>query len=208
MNSVGEINCLIFPILNFSEEKLCQNSSTGLEKGGEMKKSSKKEASNVKKAVYAGSFDPPTEGHQWMVEKGAKLFDELVVAVGINPDKICIFSMEERVKMLKELFGHIANVKVVSYKNNLVDYAKEIGADYILRGVRSSKDYEDEREMCYFNNNLVPDIITVFLIPPKEISEVSSSKVKGMIGSENWKTEVERFLPEVSRIELIRKFGG
>ena len=150
----------------------------------------------MKIAVYAGSFDPITNGHLWMVEHGAKLFDRLVVAIGENPDKTYTFSLEDRMTVLRESLGSIDTIRVESYVNKyLVNYARLVGANYILRGIRDVKDYEIERGMRYINEDLQSEVTTVFLMPPRDIAEVSSSFVKGLIGPEGWRKIVKRYVP-------------
>ncbi|MBA4389099.1 MAG: pantetheine-phosphate adenylyltransferase [Verrucomicrobia bacterium] len=150
----------------------------------------------MKKAVYAGSFDPITNGHVWMIEQGAKLFDELVVAVGVNPDKRSTFSLDERLQMLRDSIGTLPHVRVDSFENKfLVHYAASVGAQYILRGIRDTGDYEFERGMRHVNNDLQAETTTVFLMPPREISEVSSSLVKGLIGPKGWEKIVDQYVP-------------
>src|SRR5262245_33763392 len=102
--------------------------------------------------VYAGSFDPLTVGHLWMIEQGVALFDKLVVAVGINPEKRYTFTLEDRLRMLRESLRQFPNLAVTSFSNAyLIDYAQEIGATHILRGIRSESDYEYERTMRNIN---------------------------------------------------------
>src|SRR5882672_5529955 len=129
-------------------------------------------------AVYAGSFDPLTIGHLWMIEEGMRLFDRVVVAIGINADKRYKFSLEERLEMLKSSTKHLKQLKVSQFSNQfLISYAQSIGATHILRGVRSESDYEYERVMRNINGDLDPNITTVFLMPPRDIAEISSSMV-------------------------------
>lgn len=149
------------------------------------------------KAIYAGSFDPLTNGHLWMIRTAADLFRDLVVAVGVNPDKGYAYSLEDRLRLLRACTEGLANVTVDSFENQfLVRYARSIGADYIVRGIRNESDYAREREMRYINADLEPEVTTVFLMPPREIAEVSSSFVRGLIGPEGWKDVVRRFVPE------------
>ena len=146
--------------------------------------------------VYAGSFDPPTTGHMYMIEKGAALFERLIVAVGTNPSKGYTFTIEERTGMLEECTRQFSNVKVDSFAGQfLVYYARSMGADYILRGIRSESDYEFEQAMRNVDEDLEPEITTVFLIPPREICEVSSSFVKGMVGPEGWERVIKPYVP-------------
>jgi len=163
----------------------------------------------MRKAVYAGSFDPITCGHVWMIEQGAALFDELVVAVGSNPDKKYTFTVAERVEMLQSCVGRRPGVTIDTFENQfLVNYADAVGADHILRGIRSQGDYEYERGMRNVNSDLRPGIVTVFLIPPREIAEVSSSFVKGLIGPEGWEAIVEQYVPAPVFRLILGKLGG
>ncbi len=155
------------------------------------------ENTDVKTCVYAGSFDPPTEGHMYMIRRGAELFDRLVVAVGINPHKRYTFSVEERLEMLRACAEGMRNVTVDSFEGRLlVRYAESKGADYILRGIRSEEDYRFEHPMRNVNEDLAPEITTVFLIPPREICEISSSFVKGLVGFDGWEEVVRPYVPE------------
>ena len=158
--------------------------------------SKKRKASGRRIGVYAGSFDPVTNGHMYMIREGAKLFDELIVAIGINPDKKYTFTLKQRLEFLKDSTRGIASIKLEHFSNMfLVDYARTIGAGYILRGIRNPNDYEYERAMRYVNADMNPDVTTVFLVPPREISEVSSSFVKALVGPKGWERMVKDYLP-------------
>ena len=146
--------------------------------------------------VYAGSFDPLTLGHLWMIEQGARLFDRLIVAVGINPEKRCAFPLDERLDMLRESTKSIRNVSVESFENTyLIHYAQSVNATHILRGIRSVADYEFERTMRNINSALDSTICTLFLMPPRDIAEISSSMVRGLIGPAGWKALVRKYVP-------------
>ena len=163
----------------------------------------------MKKAVYAGSFDPITNGHLWMVRQGVTLFDKLIVAVGTNPDKRYTFTVQERAHMVEDAVRGLDHVTVDSFANEfLVRYAQEIGAGYILRGIRNEGDYAYERAMRHVNSDLGPEVTTVFLMPPREFAEVSSSLVKGMIGPEGWEEIVRPYVPETTYRFLIERFSG
>lgn len=163
----------------------------------------------MKKVVYAGSFDPVTNGHLWMVEQAVKLFDKVIVAIGENPDKKYTFSIEDRLAVLRESLEAIADVRVANFENEfLVNYARSVGAQYILRGIRDVGDYEFERGMRHINDDLQPNITTVFLMPPREIAEVSSSLVKGLIGPEGWRDVVKRYVPEPVYELILATYGS
>ena len=147
--------------------------------------------------VYAGSFDPPTIGHLWMIEEGVRIFDELIVAVGVNPEKKYTFTLEARLEMLRDSTKKFRNVRVTSFSNSyLIDYARSVGASHILRGIRTESDYEFERTMRNINGDLDPKICTIFLMPPRGIAEVSSSMVRGLIGPTGWKKIVRKYLSD------------
>lgn len=162
-----------------------------------------------KLAVYAGSFDLITIGHEWMIKSGAKLFDELVVAIGVNPDKKPLFSVEERITMLREVIGDLPpNIRITTFTNRfLIHYAQGVGASFILRGIRNPADYEFEKVMHNINRDLAPSIVTVFLMTPREIAEVSSSMVKGLIGPEGWEEIVAKYVPGAVFNKLKEKFS-
>ncbi|MDA7493280.1 pantetheine-phosphate adenylyltransferase [Akkermansiaceae bacterium] len=157
-------------------------------------------------AVYAGSFDPPTNGHLWMISQGLALFDRLVVAIGQNPSKNYVFSTEERIDLLRSSIPSCERLTITHFDNRyLVDYAKEVGAEFILRGIRSPGDYEYERVMRHINSDMAPDINTVFLMPPREMAELSSSMVMGMVGPEGWGKTVRRYVPSPVFDALVTK---
>ena len=150
-----------------------------------------------RRAVYAGSFDPPTLGHLWMIQEAQSLFDELIVAIGTNPEKRSTYTIEERRAMLDAITYPFPNVRISVFENRfLVDYAREAKANFIVRGIRSAADYEYERSMRYINSDIAPEISTVFLMPPREIAEVSSTMVKGLVGPQGWRDMIGRYLPD------------
>jgi len=150
-----------------------------------------------RRALYAGSFDPPTNGHLSIIERGAQLFDQLHVAVAVNPAKKSMFSTEERVEMLLEVSRPYPNVIIGQFVNRYtVHYARELGCKYLLRGLRNSQDYDAEQMLSSLNRDIAPEIETVLLPGPDELLKVSSSNVKGMIGPENWDLEVARYVPD------------
>ena len=130
------------------------------------------------KALYPGTFDPPTNGHVDLIQRGAKIFDHLTVAVLNNPVKDPLFTVEERVEMLKEVTAAIDNVSVATFDGLMVEFARQQGASAVLRGIRAISDYEYEFQMALMNRRLAPEIETVFLQPAGRYSFVSSRMVK------------------------------
>jgi len=129
-------------------------------------------------ALYPGTFDPPTNGHVDLIQRGAKLFDHLTVAILNNREKNPLFTVEERVEMLKEVTGAIENVSVATFDGLMVEFARKQGASAVLRGIRAISDYEYEFQMALMNRRLAPEIETVFLQPAGRYSFVSSRMVK------------------------------
>lgn len=153
--------------------------------------------------VYAGSFDPPTNGHLWMISEAAKIFDTLIVAIGINSDKNYAFSVDNRIRMLKSITKGMKNIEVTSFKDMfLVDFAKKEGAGFIVRGIRDSEDFEYEKSIRSVNEDIDANILTVFLMPPLKLSSVSSSLVKGLVGNKNWEKIASKYVPRPVLSEL------
>lgn len=130
------------------------------------------------RAVYPGSFDPVTNGHMDLIERSAAVFDEVVVAILRNADKTPLFTVEERTDMLERVVRDLNNVTVASFHGLLVDYAMEIDASVIVRGIRAISDYEYELQMALMNRRLSNKIETVFMLPAEAYSFLSSKLVK------------------------------
>jgi len=129
-------------------------------------------------AIYPGSFDPITNGHLDLIERASKLFDRLIVSILCNDEKEPLFSVEERVEMLREVLRGFPNVEVDHFDGLLVDYAAKRGATVLLRGIRAISDYEKELQMALMNRRLRPDIETLFLMAGEAHSFISSRIVK------------------------------
>jgi len=134
----------------------------------------------MKRAIFPGSFDPITLGHSDIIQRGIALFDELIIAIGINTEKSYMFSLEDRIRFVTESFIGNPKVKVVSYEGLTVDFARSVGADYILRGLRNPADFEFEKAIAHTNRRLA-DIETVFLLTSSGKSYISSSIVRDVI---------------------------
>jgi pantetheine-phosphate adenylyltransferase len=129
-------------------------------------------------AIYPGTFDPPTNGHWDLIERGSKIFDELIVAVLRNPEKAPLFGLTERKNMLEAMTAGLENVSVDSFDGLTVDYALKVGAGAVLRGIRAISDYEYELQMALMNRKLQPGLETVFLMPAEQYSYLSSRLVR------------------------------
>lgn len=129
-------------------------------------------------AVYPGTFDPLTNGHVDIIERGSHLFDEIVVAVLVNAEKTPLFSVDERVAIIRDVFAHRANVQVDTFDGLLVDYARRKHATAIVRGLRAVSDFEYEFQMALMNRRLEPEIETVFMMPAEQYTYISSRLIK------------------------------
>lgn len=156
------------------------------------------------RAVYPGSFDPITNGHLDIIFRGAKLFDELRVAVLNNVSKKSLFSSEERIKMIKENIKEYDNIIVEPFDGLLINYAKEVKADVIIRGLRAVSDYEYELQMALANKKLYDKIETIFLVSNSKYSYLSSSLVKEIA---HFDGNLQDFVPINVNIKLKEKFS-
>ena len=154
-------------------------------------------------AIYPGSFDPVTNGHIDIIERAAKISDRLIVAVLMNGSKSPLFSVEERVNMLREVTKHISNVEVMSFSGLLVDFAKELDANLIVRGLRAITDFEYELQMAQTNHILNQQVDTIFLTSNLEYSYLSSSTVKEVacLGG-----DVSKFVPKYVVHQINKKY--
>jgi pantetheine-phosphate adenylyltransferase len=132
-------------------------------------------------AIYPGSFDPLTSGHVDIIQRGAKLFDRIVVGVLLNLDKSPLFTVAERVDIAREVFAGYTNVEVDTFDGLLVEYARRKGASVIVRGLRAISDFEYEMQMALMNRHLNPDVETVFMMPAEAYTYVSSRLVKEVV---------------------------
>ncbi|EOT44319.1 pantetheine-phosphate adenylyltransferase [Enterococcus columbae] len=153
-------------------------------------------------ALFPGSFDPLTLGHLDTIERSAKLFDELIVGIFVNTNKQSFFSISERMSLIQEAVCHLPNVKVIARESDLtVNIARELQANYLVRGIRSVKDYEYEREIMEMNYHLAPEIETVFLLASSKYTHISSSLIKEVLYFDG---DVKAYLP-ANVYEAIRR---
>jgi pantetheine-phosphate adenylyltransferase len=157
------------------------------------------------RAIYPGSFDPITNGHLDVLSRAARLFDEVIMAVAINQSKQVLFSVEERVELLKASCQHLPNVRVASFNGLLVDFARQSEAKAVIRGLRAVSDFEFEFQMALMNRSLEPELEALFLMPSEEYSYISSRMVKEVarLGG-----EVSRFVPKCVEDALKTRFAA
>jgi len=159
----------------------------------------------MKLAVYPGSFDPLTNGHVDIIERGTHLFDKIIVAILVNIEKSPLFTMEERVDILREVFKGRPNVEVDTFEGLLVDYVAGRQADVIVRGLRALSDFETEFQMALMNRRLSPDIETVFMMPAEKYTYISSRLIKEVFSLGG---QVRGLVPEIVESRLREKQKG
>jgi pantetheine-phosphate adenylyltransferase len=159
----------------------------------------------LKTAIYPGSFDPITNGHVDVAARAAQIFDQVILAVYDAPPKRLLFTTEERVQMAREALQHLPNLRVVSYAGLTVDFARKVGAGFIVRGLRVISDFEAEHQMALTNRELAPDIESVCLMTRREYAFLSATIVKEIakLGG-----PVERFVPLHVAQALHARFGS
>lgn len=156
-------------------------------------------------AVYPGSFDPPTNGHLDIIERSARVFSRVFVAVALNPRKKSFFTPAERVRMLKRLTRHLENVEVTSFNGLLVDFARAREAHVLVRGLRAISDFEYEYQMAHMNRKLDPDIDTVIMMTGERHSAISSNIVKEIAA---FGGKIDDLVPSLVRDLVFKKLKG
>lgn len=144
-------------------------------------------------ALFPGSFDPFTRGHESLVSEALNLFDEVIVGVGYNPEKRGLLTVENRCRLISDLYKDEPRVKVLSYSCLTGEFAKEVGATILVRGIRNTTDFNFERSIEATNRRLFPELTTIMLVTPSEYAYISSSIVRELI---SFKRPVDEFLPE------------
>lgn len=146
-----------------------------------------------KVAIFPGSFDPITKGHEDLIRRVLPLFDKVIVAIGVNAEKKYMFPLEKRMDWIRKTFRTEKNFEVKSYEGLTVNFCKEEGATYIIRGLRDSKDFEYEKSIAQMNHEMIPEIDSLFLVSKPEYSAYSSSIVRDIIRNNG---NVSRFIPD------------
>jgi pantetheine-phosphate adenylyltransferase len=157
-----------------------------------------------KVAIFPASFDPLTNGHLDVVERALGIFDRLVLAVAVNLEKESTFSKDERIAMLRSVFGAEPRIEVTAFDSLTVDFAMQIGAKVIIRGLRAMSDFEYEFEMALMNKHLYPEVETVFMMSSQKYLYVSSSRLKELV---RMGRSVDAFVPEIVAKKLQEKLG-
>lgn len=168
-----------------------------------------KDSLSGRHAVYTGSFDPLTLGHQDIITRGAAVFDKLTVGIGINPEKRPLFSPEERLAMAKEVLAPLTNVEVRCFTGLAVEFLRDCGARVMLRGLRTLSDIEAEFTMALANRALDEEIETVFLMASARFSHISSTLIKqvAQLGQHSQGDRLRDFVPAPVAAALLAKFG-
>lgn len=148
-------------------------------------------------AVFAGSFDPITLGHESIILRAAPLFDEIVVAIGTNSSKKYFFDLEQRKKFIEDTFANVPNIRVETYSGLTVDFCESIGANYILRGLRNTVDFEFEKSIAQMNRSMKPNIETIFMFTDPEHSAINSTIVRDILRHGG---NVDAYLPQAIKL--------
>lgn len=155
-------------------------------------------------AIYPGTFDPITNGHLDIIARASNLYNKVIVAVAVNKGKTPLFSLDERVALVREVTPEFPNVEVIGFDNLLVDCARQLGANVILRGLRAVSDFEYEFQLAGMNRRLAPQLETVFLTPAEQYEFISSTMIREIA---QLKGDVSCFVPDAVHQRLIEKFS-
>ncbi len=154
-------------------------------------------------AVFPGSFDPFTLGHYSIIERALPIFDEIIVSIGLNDEKTSFFSLEQRLEWIKKIFSSEKKIFIDSFNSLTVDYCKKVGANYLLRGLRTAADFEYERQIGQINRSLNQHIETVYFLTLPEHTHISSTIVREII---KYKSDVSKFVPEIIAKDIYKSY--
>ncbi len=149
-------------------------------------------------AVFPGSFDPITRGHESVVQRAAKLFDKIIIAVGTNANKAGFFPLEKRLEWIKTTFKHLDNIEVQNYEGLTTDFCEEVGAQFLLRGIRTGADFEYERSIAQMNKAMMQNIETVFILTTPELTPISSTILRDIYKHGG---DIKPFIPKAIHID-------
>jgi pantetheine-phosphate adenylyltransferase len=152
-------------------------------------------------AVFPGSFDPITLGHVDIVTRALPLFDEIIIAIGVNSQKQSLFDLDRRIAWIKTVFENEKKVRVESYEGLTVNFCEKKNAGYLLRGIRSAADFEYEKTIAHLNNDMLPGLETILILSKPELSSISSTIVREIIRG---KGKVSKFVPKMIAKELMK----
>ena len=158
----------------------------------------------MKTVIYPGTFDPITNGHIDLVERAARLFDQVVLAIAYSEKKSPLFSLEERIELCEQSLTHLENIEVCGFSNLLTDFAQSKGARCVLRGLRAVADFEYEFQLANMNRAMYPEFESVFLTPSEHLSYISSSLVREIASLQG---DITPFVPALVAAALQGKFG-
>lgn len=150
-------------------------------------------------AVFPGSFDPITRGHESVVIRSVNLFDKIIIAVGTNSNKAGFFSLEKRINWIKKTFAAYSNIEVMHYEGLTTDFCSGVHASFLLRGIRTSADFEYERSIAQMNKALVPDLETVFILTTPELAPISSTILRDIYTHGG---DIKPFIPTKIHLDL------
>ncbi len=158
----------------------------------------------MKTCVFAGTFDPISRGHEYVVNKALEIFDSVIIAVGINVDKTPMFSLSERMEIIRTTFNGDERVKIEAFDGMLTEFMKKKGVKFNVRGVRDKEDYKYENTMLKFNMDMYPEMVNVFIPAPNDMTYISSSAIRNIIGLN---ADVSKYLPSnaIQTVEEIIK---
>lgn len=154
-------------------------------------------------AIFPGSFDPITIGHVDVVERALPLFDEMIIAIGVNTQKKSLFDLDKRIEWIKKVFEHEPKVTVEHYTGLTINYCKQREAKYIVRGIRSASDFEYEKTIAHLNNTMEPDVETLLILAKPTLASVSSTIVREIIIGNG---DISKFIPE-QVVTSMRKYA-
>ena len=156
----------------------------------------------IKRAVFPGSFDPITRGHENIIRRALPLFDEIIVAIGLNIEQKNYFDLNDRIRWIQTVFADCPQIKADSYSGLTVDYCRDVSASFILRGLRTSADFEFERTVGQVNKKLYPEVETVFLLTTPDYTSINSSIVRDVYKNGG---DVSLFIPDAVKLPVLGK---